>query len=303
MNALDFKKIIKYDEFLVDFLKDKKYVYITTITESYIDMTYNWILSLKKIKQDHLVLIGAVGKNCYKKLKKININCVLIDKKIKSNKTKFDWIENEKKIKTILPLYIAKKFKIKFFHSDVDVFFNKNPFNYIKKFLNDDIDIFLMNDKRFDPFLPERKINVQSLISTDKFRVDYCPPTAQQLYGEEDAGFSFFNIKQNNLKKILDCFKVFNNKNFYKNKIKGEESVNLQTLTNERIKKFNLKIKKLKCFDFVNGSIWKIPYLNAKIKNTYCIVHYNFLEPFDLDPITSKELKINWMKQNNHWLL
>jgi hypothetical protein len=302
MNQLNIENIIKNKDFLDNFIKDKKYLYLTTVTDEYVDMTHNWVLSLKRINQDHLILVGAIGEKCHQKLLKLNINSILLDKKINNNKTKLDWIENEKKIKTILPIYIGEYYKIKFFHSDVDVFFNKNPYDYIKNFLNDNIDIFLMNDKRFDPFLPERKINIQSLISTDKLSIDYCPPTAQQLYGEEDAGFSFFNINNENIKNFLNCFNVFNDESFYKDKI-IDESKNLQSISNKRMKQYNIKIKKLKCFDFVNGSIWKIPYLNEKIKNTCYLVHYNFLEPFNLDPITSKNKKINWMKKNNHWLL
>jgi hypothetical protein len=303
MNHFDIENIIKHKDFLNDFIKNKTYLYITTITEEYVDMTYNWFLSLKKINQDHLVLVGAIGENCYFQLKKLNINSVLIDKEINDNKTKSDWVENEKRIKTILPLYIGKKYRINFFHSDVDIFFNKNPFDYIKNFLDDDIDIFLMRDKRFDLFIPERKINVQTLISKDKKSIDYCPPTAQQLYGDEDAGFSFFNIKDNNIEKFLNCFEIFNDETFYDNKPKGIEAVNIQSITNKRFKQYNLNIKKLNCFDFVNGSIWKIPYLNEKIKNTFCMVHYNFCEPYDLAPIPLKNKKIKWMKENNHWLV
>jgi hypothetical protein len=303
MNYSDVESLILNKDFLIDYIKDKPYLYVTTITEEYVDMAYNWFLSLKKLNQDHLALIVAIGEKCYLTLQKLNIPSIFLNLDIKKNDTKEEWVETEKKTKLLIPFYILQKYEIKLFISDVDIFFNKNPYLYIEPHINDDYDMFIMNDKRFDPFLPERKINEQTLISTDKMRVDYCGPTAQQIYGEENGGFSFININKKNYKKLFDCFVVFSDDNFYKNNSKGTEDVNLQTLTNQRYKEFDIKIKKLKCFDFVNGSIWKIRYLNEKIKNTCCMVHYNFCEPYELEPIPLKHKKIQWMKENNHWIV
>lgn len=303
MNYCDVESLISNKDFLTEYIKNKPYLYVTTITDTYVDMAYNWFLSLKKINQDHLVLIVAIGENCYQYLQKLNIPSIFLNLNIKNNNTKEEWVENEKKIKILLPIYIGKTYKIKFFHSDVDIFFNKNPYLYIEPYINDDYDIILMSDKRFDPFLPERKINEQTLISTDKMRVDYCGPTAQQIYGEENGGFCFVNINENNYKKLFECYEIFLNEEYLKSNSKGTEDVNLQSLVNKRFKEFDFKIKKLNCFDFANGSIWKIPYLNDKIKNTCCLVHYNFCEPYNLEPIPLKHKKIKWMKENNHWIV
>jgi hypothetical protein len=294
--------LILNKNFVADFIKNKPYLYTTTITETYVDMAYNWFLSLKKINQDHLVLIGALGHNCFLKLKNLNIPAVLIDVEFSKNETKQDWIENTKNTKLILFEYLIQNFNIKFFASDVDVFINKNPYLYIEPFIDEDYHVFVMNDKRYDPFLPERKLNVQTLISKNKLTIDYCGPTAQQLYGEENAGFSFINVKE----EYKTLYTSYLDK-FYEIKEninqKGTESSSIQTLSNKIYKDINVKFKKLNCFDFVNGSIWKIPYLNKKIKDTYCMVHYNFCEPFDLEPIPLKEKKIEWMKENQHWLI
>lgn len=286
-----------------NFLLDKEYVYITTITEEYLDMTYNWFLSLKRCEQGKYVIVSTTDEKTKIKLEELGIFSILIDIKIDSNKTKSEWIENEKRIKFLIPFFICDTFKKNIIHSDVDIFFNKNPYPVLEKYKNEGYDLVLMSDRRFDPFIPKRKIGVQSLISQDKKSIDYGGPTAQQLYGEENAGFSFININDNNHSKLKECFKVFNNPDYFKSFETGTEAGNLQTITNKRIKDFNLKIKKLNCYDFVNGSIWKIPYMNKEIKNSCYMVHYNFCEPFDLEPISLKHKKIEWMKQNNHWLI
>jgi hypothetical protein len=297
-----FYDIKQYHNFLLEFLKDKDYIYVTTITKEYVDMAYNWFLSLKKCNQDDLVLIVTIDDETCSKIKSLGINSINIGINLTENNTKSQWIENEKKIKLIAPFYIVETFKKPIIHSDVDIFFNKNPYPIIEKH-KEQYDLILMSDKRFDPFLPNRKLGVQSLLSVNKKQIDYCQPTAQQKFGEENAGFSFININKKNYKKYYDCFNVFLNQNFMNNFSLGNEETNFQSLTNKRIKEYDFKIKKLNCFDFVNGSIWKIPYINKQIKDSCYLVHYNFCEPFDMNPIESKLKKIEWMKQNNHWLL
>jgi hypothetical protein len=300
---MDIENIIKHNDFLNNFIKNKPYIYITTTTDYYVDMTYNWFLSLKKINQDHLVLIAAVGHECYDKLQKLKIPSVLMDIEIGNNLLKSEWVENEKKIKLILPSYILKKYKINMFISDTDIFFYKNPYEYIEPYINQEYDLFIMNDKRFDPFLSERKLNIQSLISTDKKTIDYCGPTATQLYGEENGGFCFLNYKNERSDVFLNFFNGFTTGEYIKN-TPNDQSGCLQTITNKLFKKLKVKIKKLKCYDFVNGSIWSIPYLNEKLKTTCCMVHYNYCKSvWDLNTIDNKKEKIKWMKTNNHWLL
>lgn len=297
-----FLNLEKHHDFLSFFLKDKNYIYVTTITKEYVDMAYNWYLSLKKCNQHDLVLIITLDDYTCSEVRNLGINSISIDFNLEQNNTKSEWIENEKKIKLIAPFYIVDTFKKPIFHSDVDIYFNKNPYPIIEKYKNEH-DLILMSDKRFDPFLPNRKLGVQSLISANKKQIDYCGSTAQQMYGEENAGFSFINIKEENHKKYHDCFSVFLNQNYLTQFSTGKEETNFQSLTNKRIKDSNFNIKKLNCFEFVNGSIWKIPYINNKIKDSCCMVHYNFCEPFDMTPLETKLKKIEWMKENNHWLL
>jgi len=301
---MNVENIIKHNSFLDDFIKNKPYLYITTTTDHYVDMTYNWFLSLKKINQEHLVLVAGIGEECYNKLQDLKIPCIMLDFDVGNNFSKSEWVENEKNTKLILPFYILKKYKIKMFISDTDIYFNKSPYDYIKSDIDKDYELFIMSDKRFDPFLPDRKLNIQTLISKNKKTVDYCGPTSVQLYGEEDGGFCFLNLKENNYNRVINFLTGFISGDVFKNEPIGIQAGCLQTISNKLFKMHNAKVKILKCFDFVNGSIWSIDYLKDKIKNTYCMVHYNYSGGiWDLNTIDNKQEKIKWMKQNNHWLI
>ena len=82
---INIEEIIKNENFLDVFIKNKPYLYITTTTDYYIDMTYNWFLSLKKINQEHLVLVAGIGEECYNKLQELKIPSILIDFDIGNN--------------------------------------------------------------------------------------------------------------------------------------------------------------------------------------------------------------------------
>ena len=82
---INIDEIIKNENFLDNFIKDKPYLYITTTTDHYVDMTYNWFLSLKKINQEHLVLVAGIGEECYNKLQELKIPSLLIDFDIGNN--------------------------------------------------------------------------------------------------------------------------------------------------------------------------------------------------------------------------
>ena len=301
---INIDEIIKNENFLDNFIKDKPYLYITTTTNHYVDMTYNWFLSLKKINQEHLVLVAGIGEECYNKLQELKIPSLLIDFDVGNNFSKSECVEIEKNIKLILPFYILKKYKIKMFLSDTDIFFNKSPYTFIEPNVNENYDLFIMSDKRFDPFLPDRKLNTQTLISNNKKTIDYCGPTSVQLYGEEDGGFCFVNVKTENYEKIFNFLYGFITGEYIKNEPKGDQSGCLQTITNKLFKTLNANVKILKCFEFVNGSIWAVNYLKNKVKDTCCMVHYNYSgRIWDLNTIDNKQEKIKWMKENDHWLL
>jgi hypothetical protein len=293
------KKFTKGNDFLKSFLKNKEYIYITTVTHEFSEMTYNWFLSLKNINQEHLALVISLDEKCYNEMLKYNIPTVLLDVKIESNSNQYEWIENEKSYKTIGVHYIIKKYKINTIFSDVDIVFLKNPIERLKnEFTN--CDLLVMSDRRFDPFLTEREESYLKVVNYNKTQILNFGKTEQSKNGIKNGGFCYIDINKTNLKKLEDTYKVFyKNSEYFEKFEKGTEAGNLQTLSNKRYDECDLNVKMLNCFEFVNGSIWSIPYLKEKIKNDCYIVHYNYC--YESTPELLKDFKINWMKENNHW--
>jgi hypothetical protein len=291
-------KLTDGDNFLDIFLKNKKYIYLTSVTHEYCEMAYNWFISLKNINSDHLCLVIALDEKCYTYMKHHSIPSVYLECNINSNLTGEDWIKNERETKVLAPYYIFKKYNIDIIVSDVDIIFLKDPIDKLNEEINDGYDICVMSDKRFHNFIPERKIGKSISVDDSKRRVIDNGFDAQTLYGYENGGF--FYMKKDKKDKILDCFSVFyKDSDYYKKYNKLNEEQCLQSLTIKRYKESHLKVKVLSCFEFVNGSLWNIPYLKNKVKDNCYIVHYNFCDY--MEPLKVKEDKTNKMKQNNHW--
>jgi hypothetical protein len=291
--------------YIKNFLIDKKYIYITTITNEFVDMAYNWYLSLSRLGLENLCLIVCSDELTYNNLKKFDskINCINLNIILPNNKNFFDWKEIEKKIKFTIPFYIGKNLKFPFFHSDVDIFFNKNPLEDIQTYINENYDIILSSDRRFDYFLTERNNMNVKIVSEDKKQIIDWGVSDHIVYGEENAAFSYININENSYKKIIDCYSNFFDEDFLNNYDKGMESGSAQTISNILYKKYNLKIKILDSFKYMNGSVLNVSYLNEKFKNNCILAHYNYEDFTKISPLELKNLKIKKMKLNNHWLL
>ena len=286
------------DDFLESFLRDKTYIYLSSVTHEFCEMAYNWFLSLKNIKSEHLALIVALDEKCYEYMKNKSIPSVYLNCKIQKNITGEDWIENERNTKILAPYYIFKKYNVDIIMSDVDIIFLKNPIKKLNDEMDENCDLLLMSDKRFYPFIPKRQAGKSISISENKKEIIDNGFDAQTLYGKENGGFCY--LKQEKKEKILKHTDVFHkDSDFYKKYDKLDEENNLQSLTIKRYKETGLNVKTLSCFDFVNGSLWDIPYLKNKVKDQCFIVHYNFCDY--MEPLKVKEDKINKMKQNNHW--
>ena len=303
---IDFDK--SEHDYIQNFLKNKSYVYITSLTKDFWEMGYNWFLSLEKINQEHLSLIICLDKESYFKLKKLNLNCVYLNTEITENNTMEEWFENEKNYKIIGPYQIAKKNNVDFIVSDVDIIFLKNPVEKLKKELIG-YDFITISDKRFDPFLHNRKLNEITLLDPEKTTTTNIGSCPQIKNGIANGCFSYLNLSNDISKqKILNFYSVFmpNSKyynNFYKTRGKNDtpEDLSLQSIVNYRYKQLNTKVKILNCFEFVNGSVWKIPYLKQKVKDNCYLIHYNFCD--ETNPLTVKKDKIQWMKENDHWFV
>jgi hypothetical protein len=292
------------NEFLAEYLKNRSYIYLSVITNEFAEMAHNWFISLKNINQHNNALVIALDRKCYDELLSYNIPCVFLDAGIKSNKSMSEWIENEKAFKMAGILHIVEKYKMSFIYSDVDIVFLKDPTEKLKETIVGH-DFVLMSDKRFDPFVTKRKLNELIEISSDKKIILNHGQTHQSKIGTDNAGFCYLEItpeREESAKKFVDCYKVFyKDSPYFENHDKGIETGDIQSLSIKRYKESGLKLKVLNTFEFVNGSIWKVPYLNKRVKDTCYIVHYNFTN--EGTPQEIKNNKIEWMKQNNHWYL
>jgi hypothetical protein len=300
------------NEFLIEFLKDKQYIYLTSVTHEFCEMTLNWFLSLKNIGSSHLALVVCLDQKSYKFMLSCNIPCVYLNCDIESNDTGEHWIENEKKYKLIGLYIIYKKHDVDCILSDVDIIFLKDPIDKIKSELSAEWDWVVMSDKEYNSFLPSRKRNRDVEVSENKTEIFDCGPTAQSLYGEQNGGFSYIynystskKLGRNPEKDVADRLQFMKNfhknSDYYKKFPTCTESGCLQTIVNQKTKELKLNIKILSCFEFVNGSVWKVPYLREKIKNSCYLIHYNFCS--FLDPHKVLKEKIIRMKEFNHWYI
>jgi hypothetical protein len=277
-------KISKGKETLENFLKDKTDIYLTSITKEYIDLTFNWFESLKNINSQHIAFVIALDETSYEKLLSKNIHCILFETNIKNNSYK-DWLETEKEIKLLCPIYIFENYKINLIYSDVDVVFFKDSLPILKNYINEGNDFIVSSDKEVLPFSINRKIGYNEEGPTFDFK-----------FGIECCSFCYIPYSDKNLnfwKSLLPDNTIFNE---FKNK--GVDGC-LQTIIAKKIKNENIKVKVLNVFDFPNGSLWRIPYLREKVKNTCYLIHYN--NGTYKEPTYNNEQKIKTIKSYNHW--
>lgn len=286
-------------DFLKEYLKGKKNIFITTISKDFLDMTCNWFLSVKNIKENSLVC--ALDEESYKELNLLNIPSVCLNVSIPKNLFYYDWEEYHKKYALVLHLYLYKHFKgLNAISSDVDVFFIKNPIKKLEK-ENKGYDFTTMSDKRFDPFLSKRQPDILKKINKDGDKILNFGLTPQKKYGIINGGFSYFDTtKTSNLNLIADSAEKLINEELDAYP-KGTEEGTLQNIYNKIIKEKNFNVKILNAFEFVNGSIIQVPYLKEKVINNAFLFHYNFISPDT--SLNMKNKKIKLMKENGHWFL
>jgi hypothetical protein len=291
-----FEKFTEGNEFLDSFTSNKTDIFITSITNEYSELAHNWFLSLKNINLNNLALVIALDEECYKYMLKNNIPSVYLNSEIKTNKSTLEWKENEKEIKVDGPMFISKKYKLNLFYSEVDIIFLKNPIDKIKNEIDNNQDMICLSDKRFDVFYPNRKPNIISHLDKNSGRINEYGESYQSKYGIYNFGFSYIPYSQKNMNFWE---KLTKNSDYIKKFPKFKEEGNHQTILIKAINDFNISVKTLNPFEFVNGMIWNVPYLKNKIKNDCYLIHYNGLD--GNTPIESKNLKIKKIKENNHW--
>lgn len=289
---------MKNDE-LLEYLNGKKEIVITPITKDYILLTRNWYESLKKIKWDQICLVVSLDDETYEELTYLNIPTIRSSYNITSNNTLAEWRYNERNAKVFDILEISKNYNIDIIHSEVDIVFFKNPLEKLKQEILPDYDACVISDRRFNHFYNLRKTGIDSHIDRKNGIIREYGESYDFLYGPEHFGFCYLRKTERNERfweKLIygsPYLKQFD-------KWSGGEA-SFQTILIKAVQDFKLKVKCMSPFEFTNGSIWSVPYLKEKIKDSCYMVHYNAWD--GNTPEESRELKIQAMKENNHWYL
>ena len=130
----------------IELLGENKILFITMTNNGYVDYTLNMLKSLKKIDLDQKILCVCIDNYSYDKLKD-SYNAVVIDTKYDkfSRYHKDDFFEISKFKFFIVCELLKKGYNILF--TDGDIFYKKNPINYIDNILKDkNIDVVIQND-------------------------------------------------------------------------------------------------------------------------------------------------------------
>jgi hypothetical protein len=286
------------EERIPTYLAKSDYLFTTTLSDEFISFGLNWYKSLAKINEHNNSLIICLNKPGYEILQRLKVPSVLLEVPNYKNENRADWIELEKFYKAAGPVYINQKYKKDIVFSDADIIFFKNPIPKLREEIAQGYDIVVISDKRFDPFVIGRKKGRLVMLNHDKKSTTDYGIQDQVLYGEPNGAFGYFPYGE----KVISLFSALTPTSEYARSFPtGIEAGAAQTIFNKRLKELNVKTKVLSVFEFPNGSVWKVPYLKEKIKDTCYIVHYNFCDLSD--PLPSRDYKINWMKQDGTWLL
>jgi len=286
-------------EEFIDYINGKEQIVITPVSNEYLLLTRNWYESLKRINWDNMCVVVALDDEIYQELTNFKIPCVRSSYNITSNKTLDEWRDHEKNAKVFDILEIAKTYNCDIIHSEVDIIFFKNPLEKIKQEILPDYDICLISDRRFDDFYSLRKRGIESYVDRSSGKVYEYGKNYDFEYGPENFGFSYIPCTEINVKFWTNL--VQNSPYLKQFDISGVGDGSFQTILIKAVKDFKLKVKCLSPFEFTNGTIWRVPYLKDKIKDSCYLVHYN---AWDGDtPQECEKLKIEVMKENGHWYL
>jgi hypothetical protein len=204
----------------------------------------------------------------------------------------------EKRTNYLGAIVILKHFNINLIRTDTDIFFFKN---FIPKFEdedNNDLDMIVCSDRRFDTFTPARKKNHVVTINVHGQAEDW-GESDQSKYGDTNGTICY--IPTRSRQRVIDFHNSISEESYLKQFPTNQYAGCAQRIWNHAVKEKELRVKVLSIFDFPNGSIWKVPYLRESIKETCFSVHYNFHS--HAAPIQRFKEKKEAMVKNGHWLL
>lgn len=276
------------------------FVVITSVTKHFASITHNWYKSGENVGLNKNMCIFALDDDAHDYLEKRNVPVFRWNNKEPDpNNNRAEWIELEKKYKFAIPVIVGQTILNMRFNvtvSDTDIVFLKNPFDKIKKEI-ENYNFVCITDKRFDFFNTKRQKGKIISIKDKKIIQDW-GVTDQHLYGEINGAFGYFPATKHNLKFLNKFLEPETIQRFPK----GVEAGAAQTMFNKLLTEYNFKTKLLNPFEFPNGSIWSIPYLKKEIEDKAYLVHYNFISK-DFDYELFPEKKIEQIKSDNFWFV
>jgi hypothetical protein len=283
------KKIfqVTYNNFDISTFNKDILIIVPAVFVNYKDICKNYFLSLRRIKLNKQVLFCTNDSKLVDFFNNEKIPYAFFQLNTSNYKTRLEWLEVERFLKTYMLRYIINNIKCDFISSDADIYLHKNPLPYLKKLMEDEkLDLITISDKRY-----KNIINFK-LQKSNNF-------TDQDKYGTLNAAFCLWKnnkVFKNSFDKVLKILDKYP---------KLTEAGATQTIFNEHLLKLvkanKVRIKELHPHLFVNG--FTLKNTDKKyLKNRY-LTHFNF-ESRDLYNIDNEiKDKIKTLKDNKLWII
>ena len=268
--------------FLKNYLKNKKYAYITYITVDFVEMTKNWYISLKNLNLHDQVLVVCFDELSYFWMKGNKIPSILLKANVN--------VDNIEEINSIIPKmwffkYFSNNFKLDIIHTDVDIIYLKNPLETLQKSI-----------KNFDVALCSNKEYNYSRILNKKYN---------NCEKEEVEPVNLFYVPYSEKSNIL-WDKIIEGLVYKRDVDKNNKDGFIEVLLYNQ-----MNIKYLNIYEFANCSCFNNSLLKNKILNSCYTLHYNYRQYKHLwqkyenneNLLAVKDNKIQMMKDNNHWFI
>lgn len=269
------ENVTKGNTFLREFVGNKTDIIFTNISSKYAEMAKNWFNHLKKLNLHHQSLVVCFDIEAYQTMLENNIPTIFVDQEEIS--TRYDFLiplfkHNHQIAKVLTYLFLCKTFtNTNFIYTDVDMVFLKNPINRLRDELSEEYDACIYVER------------------------DY----SDAVYDHDKV------TNHDNVGGLVVCL----SKNYWEKVFKNIVPFNMSDPT-IGIKEYGIKLgvnfKLLNAFEFTTSEVWKHEHMQKLLKNICIAVHYTM--PVEVDELTPEELdkqielKIQLMKQNNHWL-
>jgi len=163
---------------------------VLSVFYNYKEICKNYFLNLKKLKLHKNVIFCTNDIKLKEYFEGENIPFCFFNLKTPEFKTRLQWLEVERYLKTYMLLQLMKKFKSNIISSDADIFIHKNPLPYLANLMKkESFNLIAISDKRY-------KNNIHFKLHKNII------PTDQEKYGSLNGAFCFWK-NRNLLKKTL----------------------------------------------------------------------------------------------------